>query len=90
MIAALEQIGQIVTPRIGPYRVESRQSEATRAALLAKSSELQQLNVKLLQCVRAEAARLSMSIAALDRGGTSEVAYRPYQTERTPNLDLMR
>ncbi len=90
MIEALEEVARIVTPHIGPYRVKARQAEATRAALLAKSNELQVLNVKLLECVRAEAARLSVSIASLDRGESTEVAYKAPQTERAPSLDLMR
>jgi len=90
MISALEALASIVAPHIGPYRPRRAQSEATRARLLAKSRELQELNVRLLQCVRAEAQRLSISIAALDRGESSEDAYRPAQAERTPSLDLMR
>jgi hypothetical protein len=90
MIGALEDITKIVAHRAGPLRLHSAQTEATRAALLAKTGELQQLNVRLLHCVRAEAARLSVAIGALDRGETSEVAYKRPQSERTPNLDLMR
>jgi hypothetical protein len=90
MISALEALAAIVAPHIGPHRSRRAQSEGTRARLLAKSKELQELNVRLLQCVRAEAQRLSISIAALDRGDISEDAYRPSQAGRTSSLDLMR
>ena len=90
MIGRLEEMARLVAPRVGPYHINHKQAEAARAQLLVKSNELQQLNVRLLHCVRAEAARLSVSIAALDRGESTEEAYRAPQTERTPNLDLMR
>ena len=90
MIQALEDITKLVAHRVGPFRPRSATSDATRTALLARTSDLQQLNVRLLHCVRAEAARLSVSIGALDRGETTEVAYGAPQTERTPSLDLMR
>lgn len=90
MLASLGEIAAILSNRNGPFNARASVAEATRLELISQANELQRANVKLMQSVSRESARLAASIAALDRGDTIEFAYRTAQTERTSNLDLMR
>jgi hypothetical protein len=90
MLASLGEIAAILSNRNGPFNSRASVAEATRLELIAQASELQRANVKLMQSVSREAARLAASIATIDRGDTIEFAYRTATVERTTNLDLMR
>ncbi|MDB4917303.1 MAG: hypothetical protein JWM95_4947 [Gemmatimonadetes bacterium] len=90
MLASLGEIAAILANRNGPFNARASVAEATRLELIAQANELQRANVKLMQAVSRESARLAASIATLDRGDTIEFAYRAAKAERTANLDLLR
>ena len=90
MLASLTEIAAILANRNGPFNSRASVAEATRLELIAQANELQRANVKLMQSVSRESARLAASIATLERGDTIEFAYRTAKVERTANLDLMR
>lgn len=90
MLASLGEIAAILANRNGPFNSRASVAEATRLELIAQANELQRANVKLMQSVSRESARLAASIATLERGDTIEFAYRTAKVERATNLDLMR